>query len=192
MIKIGFLLAIISHHTHSMELNTIVGNDHIASDSDDSTLIGNEGRLLSSDDVTELGTELYVNNSDTAVLIGSRLNASDSHNTVLIGSNLAANSAENQIVIGNYGAPSNASFVVAYGSEDTPRNVLEVHSDGRIENAHLARLEARIDDLTKQLVEFAEYHGFSCSNLTCSHIASAYTSQCCDQPGTTSVVLQRG
>lgn len=191
MNHIGIILVALSlsQSTVAMEFNTIVGVDHVASNSDDSTVVGSEGRLLSSDDVTELGTELFVNNSDSAVLIGSRLNASNAQKTILIGSNLVSSNTNQQVVVGNYGAQTNAPFVVAHGAENAPHNLLEIRNDGSIVNAHIAQLENQIDALSQQMLAFANTHGLTCSPLTCAQVASAYTAQCCNQPGSTPVVV---
>lgn len=82
-------------------------------------------------------------------------------------------------MIGSHGADSQAKLVLASGTSDTPSNILEVHADGRIVNAHMARLEAHLEEMMKLLE--------NCTSLTCGRVRRAYKVQCCDRAESTTI-----
>ena len=175
------VVCVLFHAVVGFKDNTLVGSDHRARDTDDSTIVGHDTYLDSSDRVAQLGNSLVANSSDNAVLIGTQLRAFNSDDAILIGSNLEAIDAQNQIVIGNHGAASQAKLVLASGTSEAPFNILEVHADGRIVNAHIARLEAQLEEMMKLLG--------NCTSLTCARVRSAYEVQCCDRAESTTIDL---
>jgi len=150
---------------------SVFGSDSASTASDEATLLGHDSRMLHSDESTTLGVQNSVVSSDRAIVIGHSNAADNADDSVLLGSHLST-SVPTQVVIGTYGAASHAKLVFAAGSSAAPLNLVEVHADGTIENAHIARLEARIAALEAALL--------SCGDASCSDLKASYkTSGCC-------------
>lgn len=154
-----------------------LGSDMASSSSTDSTLVGHESRMLSSDETSLVGTEHDVRLSDRAVAIGHMVKIDDADSAVAIGSHLNV-TVPSSIVVGQYNAPlaTTAKFVVAAGSAESPRNLLEVHTDGHLVNAHVKSLEDRIASLESKLEQALS----SCTSPECGDIRTAYIAiGCC-------------
>ena len=149
----------------------VAGSDGLASASDAATATGHAVRVLSSDESTALGVDVAVEFSDRAVAIGHNVSMSNADDAVAIGSHLSA-IAPTQVVLGSHNAPSAAKLVVGGGSAATPRNLLEAHADGSLENAHVARLEARVANLEAALL--------ACGDASCAELKVSYrVAGCC-------------